>query len=598
MITLDDVSYAYPRPEPREARLALQNINLEICSGERVVITGKNGSGKSTLLRLIASLILPTKGVINYSSPDIISSTGLLQQSPENQLITSSVENEIAFGLENKGIPSSQIQDLVKATLHQTNLEGLRFKTPNRMSGGEMQRVAFASLLALSPRLWLMDEPAAFLDPFEKERIYSLLNELPGDSTVIYVVSHPEEFILGDRLIALEDGKVVIDSGIENLKATNKLEEFGLEKPASWVIESLKKKGILKSGGGATVAQTIYKNKGQIEKSIQSNIQPSLDRSLYSEIKAERSFSNTIDLKETSHGKHAGKDKITLTCSNIWVWQRELLGEEYEVVKNAYFSTKSGIITALLGPNGAGKTSLLETIAGLSDQWHGKVEWSGFASKHRRIYSGKDRYGLFPEFGRLGIAFQFPERSFFADTILKEVSFGLKNLGISRAEAEATAKEALELFGLDPEEFSPKSPFEISGGEARRVALATVWALRPDVYLLDEPVAGLDSEGAELVGEILSLEAGRGCAIFITGHEIDFAAEWADRWILLKDGSVSREGIPIEWWEEDEDPWYPPSSIKLWRETGRDPGKIPGLKFNKVLSEVLDSLNLKKDNSV
>ena len=437
-------------------------LNFSLMSGDRIVLTGGNGSGKSTLLHLIAGFLRPTSGEIEWSNMNLPIRFGLVQQQPENQIIANTVEEEIAFGLENLGLPQKKIRDQVDRTLEQFGLTQLRMRPPGRLSGGEMQRVVFACAYALNPSLWLLDEPLTFLDPFERKRLMALLELIPQEKAILWATTEPEEYPFKHRLVALEEGELVEKT--DKIDKTNKTNETN----------------------------------------------------------------KTNKTNETNKINNTNKIRMKVEVEGISVCRKELFGNQREILHDLDFTLPGGEITVLLGENASGKTTLIEALAGLIPLTKGEVSWGDKSPDKLK--------------GQIGVAFQFPERSFFSETVLDEIMYGSLNLRRTKEESRQNALQALKLMGLDPEIYFNRSPYELSGGEARRVALAAVWALQPLGYLLDEPTAGLDEMSCQYLKRMLKLESERGCVILVAGHDTRHLLDWADRWMLLKNGRIEIQG--------------------------------------------------------
>jgi len=525
MLTFRDVTLSYPLRGK-----IFNSLNLHISPGERVVIAGRSGSGKTTLLRLAAGLIEPDAGQVDHEGAWPV---GFVRQQPENQLIAGTVSEEVAFALEYAGFTSDEITSRVEETLAATGLTELADRSPVRLSGGQMQRVAIAAALAMKPPLWLLDEPTAYLDADGRKRVHSLISSVPGTSTLLYATSDPEELTLGDRLVVLAEGRVAADGVPEKLFEKGVLEELGLYPPRKW---TLARRMVPAAPQKAPVSS------GNLPEESSKPV-----RALHS----------------------AESQPKTLVATDLHATRREFLGPEREALKKVSLRVEPGEIVALVGPGGAGKSSLLEALAGLLEIDGGSVLWGDLSP---------DKLS-----GNIGITFQFPERSFFAESILAEISYGPKKRGLENPEQRAI--EALSLLGLPNNgEFLKRSPFELAGGEARRVALSAVAALAPDYWLVDEPTAGLDVVDAAAVGRLIRQEAERGCIVIVAGHDVDRFADWTTRWVVLDDGQVRFDGDPRAAWAEGGLPGYErvPATVQAWRDAGRDVRKMPTMEYREV----------------
>jgi len=533
VLALERVSFAYPGGEA-----VLDGVDLLLRPGDRLVLAGVSGSGKSTLLRLLAGLLTPSDGSLT-SSGDTPPHIGFVRQQPENQLVAGTVAEEIAFALEYMELEAPAIRERVERALDHADLGDLRDRAPSQLSGGQMQRLAFAVAWAMEPDLWLLDEPSAYLDPPARDRLHALLKGLPPSATMVHVASDPDEYTLTGRLAVLHEGRLIADGSPEEIFRSGVLERAGLTPPREW---RLKHKG-RELAGIASLANAP---------------------------------GDTIHLPEadppSTRAVHSvSADSTGRVCvEKVQATRRTFLGPELKVLHGIDLELQGGELTALVGPGGAGKSTLIEVLAGLLDPSAGRVRW--------------DEAGPETLHGRIGVAFQFPERSFFAETVLDEVAYGARNRGVGKRDARDLAVQALESLGLDGRDgLYDRSPFELSGGEARRVALAGVWVLRPIGWLLDEPTAGLDDDNAEAVGRMLRAEAARGCPVLIAGHDLDRLADWCPRWLLLREGRIERDGEPKDWWRKGEDPWPPPATVRAWRALGRNLADLPGVGWKQAV---------------
>jgi energy-coupling factor transport system ATP-binding protein len=536
VISLKDLTFAYP-----DNNKILNNINLSIAKGERIVICGRNGCGKSTLLRLIVGLLEPSSGAIAFES-DSLPTIGFVGQKPENQMISGTVSDEIAFALEYQQKNPEEIRDRVDKALETFDISDLKDREPSHLSGGQMQRVAFATAWALNPEIWILDEVTSYLDPIGRKLIHDLILNIDENSIVIIVASDPSEYSLADRLIVIDEGKIVADDKPGLIFRSGLLNEIGLSEPRTWILENCK-----------DLPEEFFQNY------ISGNNQE--ETMLLPELPSPKGSS--VDFAAVDH----------ISIKSLHGERKEFLGASRKVIHDVNVDIKSGEIVALIGLGGAGKSSLIELMSGLIKPSSGSVSW--------------DRSSPAKLHGRIGVAFQFPEKSFFAETVLEEVSYGPHNLGYSKSESEEIATSSLLALDIDPDKFSERSPFDLSGGEARRVALAAVWALRPKGYLLDEPTSGLDNTNAELVGKMIRSEAKRGCPVVIAGHDMNRFADWCDRWIMIEDGKIVSDGNPQDLWEKSHIGWSLPDTVKVWKNSGQDIADLNKFDLFTVLSKLI-----------
>ncbi len=529
MLAFQDVRAAYPN-----GRIVFDRLSMTVSRGERVVVAGRSGSGKTTLLRLAAGLLDPVSGRVQREAQWPV---GFVRQQPENQLVAGTVREEIAFALEYAGLETKSLRQRVAWALSETGLKDLAARTPERLSGGQMQRVAIAAALALEPSLWLLDEPTAFLDADGRARIHRLIQSLPRETTMLITASDPEEYRIGTRLVILAEGRIAADGPPETLLKDGVFADFRMAEPRSWCLAHHPDR--------IAIPQTEAPgDRGKLP---------------------ENAAAESVEL-------HSGPARsFPLRAANLTASRQEFLGPIRRVLEQVDLSAEPGEIIALVGPGGAGKSSLLEALAGLLELEHGSVRWGDRTPEELR--------------GQIGIAFQFPERSFFAESVQAEVAYGPRNLGCSADEANSQARDALELLGFSCDQpFLQRSPFELSGGEARRVALAAVAALRPAAWLLDEPTAGLDAEDVKAVGRLIVREAERGCVVIVAGHDVDHFADWTERWVVLDDGKQVFDGDPRDAWAAGGLPGYErePVTVSAWKAKGLRVEKMPGIGYKTV----------------
>lgn len=504
---------------------ALKCIDVEIERGSFVAIVGHNGSGKTTLARHFNALLLPTEGTVwidgrESANPDNIlairKSAGMVFQNPDNQLVASVVEEDIAFGPENIGVPTEEIWERVAQSLEKTGMSAYREMSPNRLSGGQKQRIAIAGILAMKPACMILDEPTAMLDPAGRKSVLDAVLALNRQErvTVILITHDMEEAALADRMIVMDHGEIVADGkpqeGLTNIPL---LQELKLRAPFSAELAwSLRKAGM-------PIPEKVW-NEEELVSAV-SALLP-LQRAAES---------------ETAAGQTAEESSAAalLCLEHVDFVYSKGLSFEKQALSDISLTIREGERVILIGSTGSGKSTLLEILAGLAKPSSGKVYHGGndiYENKHSRLQICR----------MTGLVFQYPEYQLFGESVLEDVMFGPRNLGLSAEEARERAVQALQLMGIGAESFS-KSPFALSGGEKRRVAIAGVLAMRPRVLLLDEPAAGLDSAGRKELAITLDMLAGQeAITILQTSHSMEEAAEFARRIIVLHNGKIISDG--------------------------------------------------------
>lgn len=575
-IVVKDVSYQYTRrnenDEVIETLSALSALNFSIEAGSFVCILGHNGSGKSTLAKLFNALQLPTEGTILVSGMDsreeknifpIRREVGMVFQNPDNQIIASVVEEDVGFGPENIGLPTDEIWQRVNNALSAVHMEAYRLKSPNHLSGGQKQRVAIAGTLAMEPKTIVLDEPTAMLDPSGRKEVLESVLELKRKKgiSIILITHYMEEAVDADRILLMDSGKLVMDgSPREVFQNVERLKEYRMDVPLiTELAHKLQKKGF-------PIEKTILKKE-------------ELEEELF-KLKEEGFFlqenftaSELPGLSEPSSEKPQADDYI-LEVEHLSAIFQEGTAMESFALKDLSVKIRRGSLTAVIGHTGSGKSTLVQHLNGLIKAKSGEI-FVSFRENPPLVKTGKSflffkgKKTIIEKRGRLslseegfdyhalrfkvGLVFQYPEYQLFEETVLLDVMFGPLNQGKSREEAEALAKEALASLGIG-EELYAKSPFELSGGQKRKVAIAGVLAMGPELLILDEPTAGLDPAGRdELFEEIAGLRKNYAMTILLVSHSMDDVARYADEVLVLHQGELKLEGTVEEVFSKKEE---------------------------------------------
>ncbi|MCL2564924.1 MAG: energy-coupling factor transporter ATPase [Defluviitaleaceae bacterium] len=531
MVKTENLTFKYSRinqkTEEKEYFPALSDLSLTIEKSEFVTVLGHNGSGKSTLARHLNALLLPTEGKVFIKGLDtsiedniwlIRQSAGMVFQNPDNQIIATIVEEDIAFGPENLGIPSDEIRKRVDECLKSVQMDEFRRRAPNLLSGGQKQRVAIAGVLAMRPEIIVLDEATAMLDPVGRKEIMAIVKRLNKEEgmTVIHITHYMEEAVEADRVIVMNDGNVVMD-GIpkEVFRNIAKLKALGLDVPQ---VTELTHRLI---ENGITLPDDII----TLEEGVEI-LAPLLDFSKPSETAKNppshmRQTTDIIELKDVSHIYSPGTvfEKAAIT--------------------DISFTVKKGEFFGIIGHTGSGKSTLIQHLNGLIKPTSGQV-----------IVEGEDINGdkakLRSVRQKVGLVFQYPENQLFEMTVFADVAFGPKNMGFDKAEINRKVRRALSLVGIS-EEYFDKSPFELSGGQKRRVAIAGVLAMEPEILVMDEPTAGLDPKGRdEIFVQIKELHKELGNTVIIVSHSMEDIARLCERIGVFAEGRLQYLGTPEE----------------------------------------------------
>lgn len=571
-IEVKDCTYEYVRRDENdevvEKLSAISHLNFTIEEGSFVCVLGHNGSGKSTLAKLFNALQIPTEGCVIISGMDsreeanvfpIREKVGMVFQNPDNQIIASVVEEDVGFGPENIGIPTEEIWKRVADALDAVNMEAYRLKSPNHLSGGQKQRVAIAGTLAMEPKTIVLDEPTAMLDPSGRAEVIRSIRELNQKKgiTIILITHYMEETVDADRIILMDQGKLVLDGTPKEI--FSKVEELKSLRMDVPLITELAHELRL---SGMPISEGILKEEELVEELLSIFGKDSFGE----EEAASQASTPSLEETENEKDKEIEKDFILKVENLSCIYQKGTAMESY-ALKDIHLSIKRGSFSALIGHTGSGKSTLLQHFNGLIKPETGEIfvhfrknpalilQDKGFLfwkGKKRKVE--KEGVLSFREEGfdfqglrfKVGLVFQYPEYQLFEETVFEDVLFGPKNQGLSLEEAKKEAEEALRSMGVE-EALWQKSPFELSGGQKRRVAIAGVLAMEPELLILDEPTAGLDPAGREELFQVIAhLQERYAMTILLVSHSMDDVARYAEEVFVLNQGECIRQGSPEE----------------------------------------------------
>ena len=490
--------------------VALDDVTLEVCRGERVCVLGANGSGKSTLASVICGLLAPDEGDVELAGhavctggvPDLAAyrdarrQLGLVFQNPDDQIVTSVVADDVAFGPENLGVPRAQISVRVARELRRVAMEKYAHADPSRLSGGQRQRVCIAGALAMEPAVLVLDEPSSLLDVRGRAAIMRVMARLAAaGATLVHVTHFMDEALAADRVVVMQHGHVALEGTpgeVFAAKNAQVIEALGLEMPfEARLAVALRQAG---AAGGAIAAPGA----------------PSDEKPAACAPAAEPLAILARDLV-FSYGPDA----------------QALDGVSLEVPVHA--------TTAIVGQTGSGKSTLLRLLCGLEAADAGSLTVCGINAATKRGRRQVRR--------AVGYVMQHPERQLFAQTVAEDVAFGPRNQGLSAAEVERRVAHALDLVGLADRR--DVSPFELSGGQQRLAAIAGVLAMEPELLVLDEPTAGLDPRGRARLRALMADLAAHGVTLLQVTHSMEDAAR-ADHVVVIDQSHVLAAGTPAE----------------------------------------------------
>lgn len=510
---------------------ALDDIDIDIKKGDFVAILGHNGSGKSTLAKHLNAILMPTEGTLWVNGYDtkeedniwnIRQSAGMVFQNPDNQIIATVVEEDVGFGPENLGVPTKEIWQRVDDALEKVGMTEYRYRSPNKLSGGQKQRVAIAGVVAMRPECIVLDEPTAMLDPNGRKEVIRTVRDLQKQEkvTVILITHYMEEVTDADYIYVMDKGKVVMEGKPEQIfSKVDLLKHYRLDVPqATAVADELIRKGFPVSAGTLT-REALCREVVSLARE-RGRIQDPLGKEVYrDEVKSRPDGDPVLRLKNLNYIYNPGTayEKRAMKGVDLDIWQGEFIG--------------------IIGHTGSGKSTLIQHLDGLIRATGGELFFQG-----ENIY--QEGYSMKTLRQQVGLVFQYPEHQLFEADVLSDVCFGPKNQGLSDEECRQRAKEALQMVGF-PETLYNASPFDLSGGQKRRVAIAGVLAMRPKVLVLDEPTAGLDPKGRDdILDQIALLQKTTHMTVILVSHSMEDVARYVDRIIVMNRGEKIFDDTP------------------------------------------------------
>ena len=516
---------------------AIDEINLEIQSGQFIAILGHNGSGKSTLAKHMNAILTPTGGTMWVDGKDtskeehiwdVRQSAGMVFQNPDNQIIGTVVEEDVGFGPENLGVPTDEIWERVEQSLRAVGMIEYRHHSPNKLSGGQKQRVAIAGVVAMRPKCIVLDEPTAMLDPNGRKEFLRAVEELRKKEkvTVILITHYMEEVLGADRVIVMDKGHVVMDGTVREIfRQVELLKKYRLDVPQVTLLAyELKKKGYAIPDGILTVEELITALERCGAKTKES-AKTTLDKS-------------TAGKPQDMHEQALDKTPILKLEQINYVYSPETAYEK-KALKSIDLDIYEGEFIGVIGHTGSGKSTMIQHLNGLIKATSGALYYKG-----ENIYA--EKYNMRELRNNVGLVFQYPEHQLFEIDVLSDVCFGPKKQGLTEEECKKRALEALALVGL-PEKYYDRSPFDLSGGQKRRAAIAGVLAMKPKVLVLDEPTAGLDPKGRdEILDQIAYLQKEENLTVILVSHSMEDIAKYVDRIVVMNKGNKMYDGTPKE----------------------------------------------------
>jgi energy-coupling factor transport system ATP-binding protein len=510
---------------------ALQGVDLTVREGEYLVIVGHNGSGKSTLARHLNGLLLPHEGdvwVEAFNTKDLArareirSTVGMVFQTPDNQIVATIVEEDVAFGPENLALPHEEIVSRVDWALEQVGMDAFRNRAPHLLSGGQKQRICIAGVLAMRPRVLVLDESTAMLDPLGRQELLDIVTRLNKEEgvTVVAITHYMEEAVAADRLIVMSEGIIALEGTPRQIFAMpEKLRKLHIDLPQI-----------------ARLAEAMNKRDDQFPKEI-------LTVGEFVEAVAARapSKNGTVRMPPPAPAPQpSSSSELVIKAESIGYFHMRATPLEVKAISDISLEVRRGEIMGFIGHTGSGKSTIIQHFNALFRPHEGRILIFGQDSNEPKLDAMSIRR-------RIGFVFQQSEAQLFEHYVGDDVAYGPRNLKLPREEVRERVRRAMEAVGLGFEAFKDRITFGLSGGEMRRAAVAGVLALEPEALVLDEPTAGLDPQGRDqLLESFLRLHREEGITLILVSHNMEEMARICHRICVIHEGRVEMIGTPTE----------------------------------------------------
>ena len=567
LLELNDVSFQYiihrdgnneskdKKHNESNLNFALNKVNLSIYTGEFVGIIGPSGAGKTTLASLFSGAIPHHYsgnlfGTVRIAGHDtttldltnIACLIGSVIQDIDAQMVAANVEDELLFGLENFGVSHDEIPERITNALETVGISNLRNRDLDTLSGGQKQKVAIAAILALKPKVMVLDEPTCALDPVSSRMIFDVLSDLNKNFGITIVVIEQKVALLSEyckRLIVLSKGELVLDAPVcIALKHVDLLSEVGINYPRTTrLLKQLQDEQICNS---APLTVGVEETVDTIVRTLQSDYSKLSNSSNLSSNDNAYNTESTLGLNKESSikfntSKSNTSNKPCLSINHVSFSYTN----GFKALNDISFNAYAGELITLIGRNGAGKTTITKIINGLLRPTEGSVIIDGIDTKTLRI-SQIAKY--------VSTLFQNPDYQLCKDTVLEEVAFSCKLIGEDSEQAQAHAMEVIEKLNLNPKDI----PFMLSRGQRQMVALAATVVTRPKILVLDEPTCGLDYRECVRIMQVVEDLRDHGCCVIMVCHDMEVVLDYATRLITINDGKLIIDGCARDVFENPE----------------------------------------------
>jgi energy-coupling factor transporter ATP-binding protein EcfA2 len=531
-LSVEDLTIRYPgRREP-----ALEGVSVEVPAGALVGVAGRTGAGKSTLAlaaagfiprvvraRLGGRVMVAGLDTATADGSELLGRVGIVFATPANQLSASklTVREELAFGLENLAVPRSEMDARIDATLARLGIGHLEGREPFALSGGEQQRVAIASIIAMGPSVLVLDEPTAQLDPFGTATVADLLQELAAGGAAVLVAEHDASVLARtERMIVLDRGRVAGSGPPGEALGPEVLGPLGLPSPTLVSLAALAGVGPDHAFDEAAIAAGLARVAAKDPDRL-------IDRGA-----GTTAVTMSNDLAGGTPAWRPIRDQPAIPIEIEKLTYR-YAGSDVDAIRGVTLTIPPGEAVAILGLNGSGKTTVAKHLIGLLRPTSGRVLVGGDDIRDDPVHRLA---------GRIGFVFQNPDDQLFDRSVEREVSFGPRNIGLPTDAIQRLVETSLEAVGLT--DARSTNPYDLDLSGRKLVALASVLALDPAVFVLDEPATGQDGPGVRRVGAIVDALRGAGRSVVAITHDMEFAAGHFGRAIVMREGSVILDGPP------------------------------------------------------
>lgn len=514
---------------------AIDHVSMHVRPGSFTVVLGRNGSGKSTLSRLMNALLLPAEGTVLVDGMDstdhglvwqIRRTIGVVFQNPDNQIVATTVEEDVAFGPENLGIAPEEIRSRVDDSLARVAMTDYLGHSPHMLSGGQKQRVAIAGVLAMKPKCIVLDEATSMLDPQGREEVLAVIRQLNREFgiAVVLITHHMSEAVAADHIFVMKKGRLILEGTPHAVfSEVELLRDAGLDVPQVTAIAHLVR-DLLPEMQALPISPAEMK---RLSMPILSNGA--------SDLTAATSAAES-ELVRPRRPEDVRTDAETvIRISDLTHVYMPDTPYQRKALDSVSLTVRRGEILGIVGHTGSGKSTLIQHLNGLLKPTSGSVTVAGLAAEGKSLKELRRKVGLI---------FQYPEHQLFDETVYRDIAFGLAHMGLTEAEIDVRVKGVAATVGLD-ESLLDKSPFELSGGQKRRAAIAGVLAMDPEILILDEPTAGLDPVGSREIFRILrELNLRQGTTMLLVSHSMEDIAQHADRVAVMHAGRLDMLDAP------------------------------------------------------